>query len=547
MRTDVLIEGKGLVTIAYSEKPLPQRGEITKLSAAQLVAMFGFAYSESLHGDKDELALWLNNPSEHEPLNMEYPLTLDKVKERLAAPLDHFVVCRMDEGVGCGLFTAKKIEAGTVLLIYAGVIGNASFAFEKADEKDSSYDYLWNDIEANNSDPSRIKVVSPRNIGGLARFMQHLPRDRETKEGQIKQAIASYCAASDCRISSGIDAEDCVYTTAQKYAPFELEGIEFDDEATRNLLQKANVNISRVVIDGVTVLVCWAPSDIEENTQLGYDYGDKYWSNERRPRYFYSDGTLVPLTKYHHNSNFLSAPYSDDPKVNYMCGVTEYKEKKYWQAVSTLSVALQGFTAKVGLNSAECGLCYSTLASVYHDMPRAGTEINPHALLASVVGTGINPKALTCCEIAITIFSVVQSNNRASNNTEQCRHDDENLTKILEKYKGYLKKMQGNPMVLYTKAVETIDAKKYLQAICQLERICETSMNDNKLVGFCYNTMASCFAALGDRDKTIFCCTQAIHFATQSAPDGDSVSQTLLSALQTDLAKLGDISLCQPK
>ncbi|MFN7094574.1 MAG: SET domain-containing protein-lysine N-methyltransferase, partial [Burkholderiales bacterium] len=297
---DPIVKAEALDKIPFAIKPLPQGGEIVYLTPAEFQEKFGCTYSESLHGNKEELSAYLGNEKLYKALqNVE--LSEPRLKDvyyRLNNPLQSAVICDMGE-VGYGLFASKDIAPGTVLFMYSGqveIVGKQSIQDYYAsswllgiDLKDKQFQQL----QAKNVNP----LISSAKVGNLSRFMQHLP--------------------------SSLDNE--------------LGDIIFTDKNSLNAIATNNVQFCTMIINNTPTLVCWTENGIEKHEQIGFSYGRNYWNfGSREPLYFDKMGAVIPTHSYTYKSNLIRAK-----RLNlYRQGLRDYEAARYIRAIQTIEGAL---------------------------------------------------------------------------------------------------------------------------------------------------------------------------------------------------------------
>lgn len=100
-------------------------------------------------------------------------------------------------------------------------------------------------------------------------------------------------------------------------------------------LVTCNVMFSTTKVGNVFIPLLVANEDIAPNSQLGFSYGRDYWIGRgMQPRYFYSDGSLIPASAYKNtfyecaspSLRLLSGIISDDPQILYKKAQALYNE-----------------------------------------------------------------------------------------------------------------------------------------------------------------------------------------------------------------------------
>lgn len=457
----VLFEGKSLARIPYSDRPLPQGGEVKYLTIEEFEKKFNFTYTESVFGNKEEFKLY----SYETPPNL-FPssITPAVIKHRMQNPLDCFVLCNMGP-TGHGLFTTKKLEEYTVLFVYAGEVRDAT-------PDEGEYDY---GIKIAGNLPPR--AITAKQKGGLSRFMQHLPIDNEKYKKELKAYISKQINAELLQ-AGNISLDDYADEFIRDYhIDHELPNKVFRKQSIRDRVQESNVTLTQVTLNGMPIIVCWTEPGIEANKQVGFCYGEQYWNIVgKQPRYYKEDGRLIPLSDYLHTPS-AALLKNVNPLSLYNEGVKFQNDKKYELALTSFGRALFEFRKQKGKNSPECGNCYGALASTCRDI---------HDY----------PNALKACENAIVIWSSLKEN--------------EKLLSIRKKYQDCLKLAAPNLRALYAAATKRYNKKHYLVAIDQLMFICSAT-KDLDLKAFSYSTLASCYRELKDFDAAIANCQKALN------------------------------------
>lgn len=468
-----LINGTCLTEIPYSDKPLPLGGKIQKLTHEEFKNKFNCVYSESLHGNPDELTQkYLQNKELHLAIKSKPDLPDSKaIEDRLKNPLDCLVICNMGPEVGHGLFAATDIARHTILCLYAGNIEKGK-VFEEGD----SYGYLWGELNA----ASAKMIVTSLNIGGLARFMQHAPIDHIRYMESMKKVLRD--KFGDMIERKGINLENFVREMMVGVKDHELDDITFINPADKKQLATCNVKVSQVMIGDVPATVCWAEYDITKHEQICFSYGERYWRHNK-PRYFTTTGLIMPLSAYTIKTTIISTTPDEkkatkaliesklnlNPVVLYQEAVKIYNEKNYPLAKDKFDAALKNFQKKDG-DSIACGNCYSGLASCYREMK----EFIP---------------AIDHCEKALLIFY-----NR----------DKDKLEKLISKYNDCLKLSGIIPKSIYDQAVDIYKNKKEFLPLALYKLLFVLPQFSNELQqASCHSTIASCYEKLSQFDKAI--------------------------------------------
>ena len=276
--TTELVKGKALEKIAYSEKPLSQNAEIVYLDPYEFGKKFNFKYSESLFGDPNKFGQYLNNIEICNKIkaNPEHPKLLS-IKHRLQNPLNHLVVCKINDVVGHGLFTTEDIQPDTILFIYSGELKNMT-RYVKGDD----YQYSW----VANTEVS----VEAKSVGGLSRFMQHLPFDPQV----VRDYTISGLQKKFPKLTKQILELGLPDSFSDSFK--EINGLDYFSQDTRKNLATANVQSVLSTINGIPCTVFVAMRKIDKNEQVGISYTESYWHPCRKQtiRYFNLQGEMLP-------------------------------------------------------------------------------------------------------------------------------------------------------------------------------------------------------------------------------------------------------------
>lgn len=185
-----------------------------------------------------------------------------------AAILPHLVICDIDKKVGKGVFLKKTsfaIKKGTVVALYTGVYKSSSLN-SGVYELDTQSHPLF---ENNDKCFSRaIGVIDAENYGGIARFIQSMPGKNQLS------------------------------------AKFKL------DPDKEKVVATANLDAESFYCNGMNIFVLIAADDIQPGEQLGFYYGDKFWSDPRRKELLFDKkGGLLPENQYQYKTVFSSADF----------------------------------------------------------------------------------------------------------------------------------------------------------------------------------------------------------------------------------------------
>lgn len=258
-----------LETVLYQEQP---GADPVVLSIPEFQQKFNFIYSEVVTDDTD------SRPDEKQRNDAENALIFSqtvakRIKERLENPLPYLAVCKLDEKIGCGLITTQPIPAGTLLFLYAGKIKYLPY--------NQTHDYYIGSEYG-----ARIKgdiFIDPKEVGGLARFMQHAPTENK------------------------VDEE-----------------FDFVDPETRKKLAIANVNLIATIYQGIPCLIAETCENVEAGHGLYFDYGRPYWAlRNAYPELFEKKGGILPRKFY--SRKIITFPLIDSDEK----GLIAFEFSKY--------------------------------------------------------------------------------------------------------------------------------------------------------------------------------------------------------------------------
>jgi hypothetical protein len=368
MNTRELIVGKNPRKILVADKPLLQGGIPYQLTVEQFESKFGFIYSESLHGSQDDISYLANNPHRLSAISeTKNFLPQEQLQGLLDAPLeDTFVICKINDEVGYGVFTKKAIPANTVLLIYAGEISDVYAADSK-----NAYSYGWAKTDLYQAD----KAINALNVGGISRFLQHLPCDREKFKRNMESSLRAQFGSEILR-AKNIDLSQFVESLMPAKGPSDVEFdrlLSHDPELKKQTVTD-NISVQNAIVNGVPVSVLRTNCDIPANAQLGFSYGPNYWEScNITPRYFLDDGSLIPLesmnpvaTATQTSPTLFSA--ATNPLKLYRETVMHYKDKEFAEAKPRLLRAVELYQTAHPEGHKELVTCQSTLASCHREL-----------------------------------------------------------------------------------------------------------------------------------------------------------------------------------
>lgn len=461
----ILVAAKTQPRIAYSRKPLPQGAPIQLLTHSEFKSKFGCEYTESLFGDRNELAPYLNNEKLHETIRNRPDLPKEQaIAERLNNPLSGLVICEMDESVGCGVFTSNDIPPNTVLFLYAGPIENA-----KTYQENDAYCYAWIKQEFLSTYQLPLKAISAKNLRGIAGFMQHLPRDEEKHKQYLKEGLLKVFP-EELIAARGIDLNKYVDEMMQQHSETdndELNELKLDVGTKKNLAT-SNVTFSFTIYKGVPVVVGWTLYGIKAKEQVGTAYGPGYLKN-MSPKYFNLLGQVLNLTSPQ------LPPVSDSsaslpPLDLYRQAVELHRKKEFNAALLLFEKALKRFSQEKGEMSQEVATCYSSAASCYYQLKQVD-------------------KAIEYCIQAIHISFILKLNT----------------DKLVEKLKKIIDTEEISPDNIYKKSVELYKSQKYFPAIQLLLTIMDKFIQSKNFTELAYvhSTLSSCYREIGEKESAI--------------------------------------------
>lgn len=294
-----------------ADKPPLEHGVATQVSAKEFEATHRFKYSEGAWRMPGVASETLPDAAP-EHMNM----LAEAVLKRNVA--NDFIVAKISDGVGVGLFARRMFKAGEVVLGYMGV-------HHKPGASSESIYSLGGTATHSSIDASKI--------GGLARFIQHMP----TSPHQTLKRLNSYRTPTV--------AADTLHTTSDGMI-IDTLGIHLDvdsisklPEITLELLAKhlnddmtewmmshneyflydyddeseiawANVtSAAGMLVDkNIRVQLMVATRNIAPGEQLGFNYGTGYWlSKNCIPKLFTKRGGLLASNRYHRKFAMLAA------------------------------------------------------------------------------------------------------------------------------------------------------------------------------------------------------------------------------------------------
>lgn len=297
MRT-LFTSTKKPVYLKVADKPISNKEHhIERLNAEEIEDKFCFMYNENITMD-DNLAQHFEQKKE--------PLITDKITSkiqyRIENPLnDSLVVAFIDKLAGYGVFTQQPIDAGTIVMLYAGQYEyenkadyrlNSSLVFhpdfEKRHKQTRMNEYQWT--------VSEKYGINAGLIGGIARFVQHMPEDITTELSVIQGGTDLEALRTLWTIYS---QDDCPFTHPADIALLKEQLVDHlklsnpETNETKEILRRqpiasANLIAQMATYQGVSFTYFIATRSIGVNEQLGVSYGKgDYWENQGvKPGFF---------------------------------------------------------------------------------------------------------------------------------------------------------------------------------------------------------------------------------------------------------------------
>ena len=355
-----LVKAAELSLIPYSGS---LNGPVQYLTHEEFRQKFNCIYGEGLYISPSQLKKYKENMFNKEDDRLISTLTglisllsttdIEKgVLQRMNCPLDGLVIRKINNQIGCGVFTTNPIERGTVVALYSSEL------IENTDETITRFSSGGTYTEREKIDVysfcyTEIFEVSARDIGGIARFINHMPmHSNRALELQVKKRlldldyikdILSYIRQGEAHNNPQvyIHVPNELITILQQHYLFLCSGqcdaktywndglstlaefiikhyrkIHFSDQPDSeldNLVFTNNHELYEVCTANLvkTTYICpnghglWvlvANSNIPAGAQLGYSYGLSFFNAcGIRPKYFTNNGRemLMPLASYH--------------------------------------------------------------------------------------------------------------------------------------------------------------------------------------------------------------------------------------------------------
>lgn len=453
--------------IAIADKPPALGGKVHYISKTDFEKKFNFTFREGIFAPENfytpELQAEMHQHLQEEKIQRTMDKTglealEEKLADRLTHPLEKVCVCHMGEDVGWGVFALDTIEAGEIICVYSGVIGHVT----------ASGDY------ANAWVRNRQYKVDAKELGGIARFMQHLPMDWD-RQLQLYVEAAYKSLSQEILHRPGIDTKIRQHMQ-QVLAPFracdgELDNLCFTNASVRETLATVNLKLYHLSYQGVPVDVMVAERTIEKGQLMGWPYGLAYWQQlGKAPRYFTQLGGLIDPANYHYKDQ----PAAVSPQVQYGQAIELYKAQNYLEALNRLQSLLSAFQA----DPIKYATCLSTLASCARELNK-GRE------------------ALQYCVSAYKIYQEHDLNDK-------CNAIVEKIQSVIDKEKWAPEKVH---QLAVTQFKENEPSLALALATISLAKF--QALADVKGQAYCQSLRASCFRELKDMTAAASACKTA--------------------------------------
>lgn len=290
-----LFTSKNLKKIPYMDKPPALGGKLSYLTPEEFEKKFGCAYFEGVKTVDNKYAAIAESVIASNPL-------LKALNTYLLNPPECLVIADMGK-VGHGLFTIADIAKGAVLCVYAGEY--------KLNDEEMAYSY------AN---------VNARKIGGVSRFMQHLPLPSETYctyrchtcNDSVLYALSNETTLEKAQeeLKKGVAIQKMVqksYKEGKAEGAFNFDDIKFLKKEVKESCATSNVACEKLRVNGVELIIMVAMRDIKKNEIVGFSYGNAYWHYKtinQRPFLFDRKGEIIQAT-----GNYQYPPLSQYEKI----------------------------------------------------------------------------------------------------------------------------------------------------------------------------------------------------------------------------------------
>lgn len=172
-----LLPANHLSRIPVSDKPPQLGGKLRRITPQEFKEQFACEFTEAIWRKKEDvndvLKGWRAYDATIKAGKIEASERFTaKVLHRLKQPFTDFVISKISDPVGYGFFATKDIPRNTAIALYSGAIVPCI--------EHESYSFRVN-LDVNKTSLS----VSSLKHGGIARFLQHLPKDGEKRRKDL--------------------------------------------------------------------------------------------------------------------------------------------------------------------------------------------------------------------------------------------------------------------------------------------------------------------------------------------------------------------------
>lgn len=299
-----LLSTNHLIEIPISDNPPRLGGTIRKITPEEFKEKFGCEFTEAIWGNKKDVKAALNDWQSGGKQMIASPSFTAKVLDRLEHPFTDIVISKISDAVGYGLFATEEIPRNTVIALYSGQI-------HPHIPPDDSYAFGIN-LDFNSEEQL---TVSSLKRGGIARFLQHLPKDGEKLRKDILSRFldVDYHCKKLVKAGAPLLSQIVAMRITQNKPQFErwaeeeaaseydseLDDLVFSNSSGRSQIAVRNVRIKKRIVNGKPLLVLITLYPIKQGDQLGLSYREVVSVNVRRfPEFFDLKGNVVPHTSY---------------------------------------------------------------------------------------------------------------------------------------------------------------------------------------------------------------------------------------------------------
>ncbi len=458
---------KGLEHIPVCDGPLSDSTEIKYLTKEEFEVKFGITYTEDLfckEGGESILALEAQNKSDISPV---------QVLERSENPLDCLIVAKLDEPIGYSLMTTKALRANIVIGFFHGEIRSVTSYVDDSHHHNYAMKYASG------------LTVDPEKIGGILRFMPHLPFDKKTETARFRaNFIETFKLRSGIDLDSesgrliaesrGIDVDEFIANQITQVDDF--SDLVFANEATKKSILTANVAMAKFRIgDGVYNIV-YTTRDIPANSPIGFSYGHEHFLHPDSPTPRLMDKNGIPV-----NPKSYLWLGKKNPHELYEIALQKYRENQYVFALKIVTTVAQFYEAQS--KKPELATCYSTMSSCYRELDQPFEAIT-FCLNACETYAGLGDKG----KFEFNLRKLGTCINKIDKNNDNCKK-------------------------LYGIAVKLHQRKQFKAASLILDKI--VSFFEKKDLVVCLSTMASCARDDKQYDVARDHCQRALNLAKE--------------------------------